>query len=53
MHSGQTEVKGSVLNVVAAKLKSTEDGDQRLINNSGCVESPCRPVTDEEKKHFR
>ena len=41
-------MKGSVLNVVAAKSKSIEDRDQRPITNSGCVESPCRPVRDEE-----
>ena len=51
MHSGQTgqaEVKGSMLNVVAAKLKSIEDRDQRPINNSGVCGVSCRPVSDEE-----
>ena len=51
MHSeqkGLTDVKGSILHVVAAKTKSTEDRDQRPIDNSECVESPYRPVRDEE-----
>ena len=37
-----------MLIIVAAKLRSIEDRDQRLNDNSGCVESPCRPVRDEE-----
>ena len=51
MHSGQkgqTDVKRSMLNVVAAKTKSIVDRDQRPIDNLEFVQSPCRPVRDEE-----
>ena len=42
------EVKGTVLNVVADKLTSVQYRDQMLIDSSGCMEYPCRPVRGEE-----